>query len=245
MTNGEATREVIFLPGFDGVAELRAPFVEAIAEHHRARAIGYPNRKLETLNGYARFVAAQMTPESRPVVVAESFSGLIAARWAAQDPHVAGIVLCGAFAANPVPWTGLGASLPSMAQFIGANFLNPMAFASGDPARRRWSSALAAAVASMHRDVVAERLKLIAAEDVSADLRALRIPIVLVQFDDDLLIGSRARGALEAVCHNAQVVRFKGPHFSIEVRPRESAAAIREPLAAILGKTAAKPPGET
>ncbi len=245
MTNGEAPTEVVFLPGFDGVAELRAPFIEAIAEHHRARAIGYPNRKLGTLNGYARFAAAQMTPESRPVVVAESFSGLVAARWAAQDPHVAAIVLCGAFAANPVPWTGLGASLPSMAQFVGANFLNPMAFASGDPARRRWAGALAAAVASMHRDVVAERLKLIAAEDVSADLRALGIPIVLMQFDDDLVIGGRARGALEAVCHNARIVRFKGPHFAIEVRPRESAAAIREPLAAIFGKTATRPPGET
>jgi pimeloyl-ACP methyl ester carboxylesterase len=245
MTNGAVPTEVVFLPGFDGVAELRAPFIEAIAEHHRARAIGYPNRKLETLNGYARFAAAQVTPESRPVVVAESFSGLVAARWAAQDPHVAGIVLCGAFAANPVPWTGLGASMPSMAQFLGANFLNPLAFASGDPARRRWASALASAVASMHRDVVAERLRLVATEDVSADLRALRIPIVLMQFVDDLIISGRARGALEAVCHNARVVRFKGPHFAIEVRPRESAAAIREPLAAIFGKTATKPPGET
>lgn len=243
--NGASPTEVVFLPGFDGAAELRQPFIEAIAEHHPARAIGYPNQKLGTLNGYARFVADQVAPESRPVVVAESFSGLVAARWAAQDPHVAALVLCGAFARNPVPWASLGASMPALAQFLGSNFLNPMAFASGDPARRHWSEALAVAVRSMHRDVIAERLRLIASENVSADLRALRIPIVLVQFDDDLVIGPNTRGALEAVCHNARIVRFKGPHFAIEVRPRESAAAIREPLAAIFRTTTAKPPGET
>jgi pimeloyl-ACP methyl ester carboxylesterase len=175
------------------------------------------------------------------VLVAESFSGLVAARWAAQDPHVAGLVLCGAFARSPVPWAGLGAALPSMAQFLGANFLNPMAFASRDPARRHWSDALATAIRSLDRDVIAERLRLIASEDVSGQLRGLRIPIVVVHFEEDVVIGAQARAALESVCHNAQVLRVKGPHFAIEVRPRESAAALREPLAAMF-RTTTRPP---
>ena len=233
--------EVVFLPGFDGVAELRAPFVQAIGAHHPARAIGYPNRKLETLNGYARFAASHTTPDSRPVLVAESFSGLVAARWAAQDPHVAGLVLCGAFARSPVPWAGLGASLPSMAQFFGANFLNPMTFASRDLARRQWSQALARAIRSLDRGVIAERLRLIAVEDVSAQLRDLRIPIVLVHFEEDIVIGAQARATLESVCHNAQVLRVKGPHFAIEVRPRESAAALRETLATMFRATTRPP----
>jgi pimeloyl-ACP methyl ester carboxylesterase len=233
--------EVIFLPGFDGDAELRAPFVEAIGSQHPARAVGYPNRKLETLSGYARFAAGHVTPGSRPVLVAESFSGLVAARWAAQDPQVAGLVLCGAFTRSPVPWASLGAWLPSMAQFVGANFLSPVAFSYRDPARRRWSEALAKSIRTLDRDVIAERLRLIAAEDVGAELRQLRIPIVLAHFEDDLVIGARARAALEAVCHNAQVLRMKGPHYAIEVRPRESAAALREALAAMFGTTSATP----
>jgi pimeloyl-ACP methyl ester carboxylesterase len=235
--SADAPTEVIFLPGFDGVAELRAPFTQAIAAHHPARAIGYPNRKLGTLDGYARFAASHVASGSRPVLVAESFSGLVAARWAAQDPHVAGLVLCGAFARSPVPWASLGAWLPSMAQFAGANFLNPMALASGDPARRQWSVALAAAIRSLDREVIAERLRIIAAEDVSARLRELRIPIVLVHFEQDFVIGTHARAALEAVCHNARVLRVKGPHYAIEVRPLESAAALREPLAAMFRTT--------
>ena len=183
--------EIIFLPGFDGVAELRAPFVAALAERHPARAIGYPNRRLETLAGYARFASSQVAPESRPILVAESFSGLVAARWAASDPHVAGLVLCGAFARSPVPWASLGA------------------------------------------DVLAERLAIISAEDVSEELRRIEAPIVLVQFDDDLVVGTVARLHLESVCARATVVRFAGPHFAIEVRPRESAAAVALAIASL------------
>jgi pimeloyl-ACP methyl ester carboxylesterase len=228
--------EIVFLPGFDGAAELRAEFVEALRLHHPARAVGYPDRPLESLNGYARHAASQVAPESRPVLIAESFSGLVAARWASRDPHVAGLVLCGAFARAPVPWAALGASMPAMAQFLGANFLNPMSFLTRDPARQRWSVALAATLRSMRRDVIAERLAIIATEDVSRELAALRIPVVIVHFDGDLVIGGDARVHLESVCHNADVVRVPGPHFAIETRPRESAAAIAPRLASMFGK---------
>jgi pimeloyl-ACP methyl ester carboxylesterase len=229
-----AATEIVFLPGFDGVAELRADFVAALGEHHPARAIGYPNRKLDTLNGYARLAASQAGADSRPLLVAESFSGLVAARWASSDPHVAGIVLCGAFARSPRPGVSLAASFPSLAQFF---IVNPAGFVSRDAARRRWSEALDAAIRALDREVIAERLRLIATEDVSAELRTLRIPIVLMQFEGDLVIGRQARDELEAACGKARIVRYPGPHFAIETQPRETAAVLREPLAAFF------PPG--
>jgi pimeloyl-ACP methyl ester carboxylesterase len=225
--------EIIFLPGFDGVAELRAPFVAAIGARYPARGISYPNRKLGTLAGYCRYLAEQVGQDSRPILVAESFSGLVAARWAAQDPHVAGLVLCGAFAQSPVPWAALGASMPALAQFVSANFMSPASIPASDPARRQWSQAFSTAMRALDREVIAERLGLIATENVAQDLARLRIPIALMQFEEDLIIGAEARGALESVCRNARVVRFKGPHFAIEVRPRESAAALQEALSAM------------
>ena len=223
--------EILFMPGFDGVGELRRDFVEAIASIAPASALAYPNRTLESLNGYARFASSRVSPESRPVLVAESFSGLVAARWAASDPHVAGLVLCGAFARNPVPFAALGASMPSLTQFFAANFMNPFGRVSPDPMRRKWSEGFGTALRTLRADVLSERLAIIAAEDVSADLARVDIPIVLVQFDDDLVIGRSARAALEAACARAAVVRFAGPHFSIEVQPRESAAAVLEAVA--------------
>jgi len=231
-----AATGIVFLPGFDGAAELRAEFLTALREHFPTRAIGYPNRKLETLNGYARFAAGQVDALARPILVAESFSGLVAARWASQDPHVAGVVLCGAFARSPVPWVSLAASFPTLAQFF---ILTPAGFTPRDAARRRWGEALDATIRSLDPEVIAERLRLIATEDVSAELRGLRVPIVLMQFQGDLVIGATARGELEAVCRNARVVRFPGPHFAIETRPRESAAALREPVAAFFPASAA------
>ena len=229
MSEQPTATEIVFLPGFDGAAELRAEFLTALREHYPARAVGYPNRKLGTLNGYARFAAEQLGADSRPLLVAESFSGLVAARWASNDVHVAGLVLCGAFARSPVPWVSLAASFPSLAQFF---IVNPAGLASRDPARRRWGQALDGVIRSLDPEVIAERLRLIATEDVSAELSALRVPIVLMQFDQDLVIGAGARDELEAACPNARVVRFPGPHFAIETRPRETAAALREPVAA-------------
>jgi pimeloyl-[acyl-carrier protein] methyl ester esterase len=223
--------EILFMPGFDGVAELRDEFVQSLGAIAPTRAIGYPNKPLDTLNGYARFAAAHVGAESRPVLVAESFSTLVAIRWAAQDPHVAGLVLCCGFVRNPVALARLGASMPGAAQFVGANFVNPMNYFSGDPARRRWSQALGTAIRSLHRDVVAERLRLIATEDVGTELSSLRIPVVLAQFQDDAVIGTEHREALEAACHEPRIVRMAGPHFNIEIRPRDVANAVKPQLA--------------
>jgi pimeloyl-[acyl-carrier protein] methyl ester esterase len=229
----ERPTEIVFMPGFDGVAELRGDFVRELGTIAPARAIGYPNRPLESLNGYARFASSQVSPEARPVLVAESFSGLVAARWAAKDPHVAAIVLCGAFCRNPVAWSEVAASWPATAQFLGANLINPMSYFSGDAARRRWSQALMTAVGSLRKEVVAERLRIISTEDVTDELKSLRIPVVLAQFQEDLVIGARSRAELEAACHEPRVVGIPGPHYVIETRPAEAAAALRPQLQAL------------
>lgn len=229
----ERATEIVFMPGFDGVAELRADFVRELGGVAAARAIGYPNRPLESLNGYARFVSSQLDADSRPVVIAESFSGLVAARWAAQDPHVAALVLCGAFSRNPSPVSEFAASWPATAQFFGANLMAPIGLLSADPARRRWSQALTTAVASLKKEVLAERMRIIATADVGAELRGLRIPVVVTQFQDDLVINPQARAALEAACIEPRIVKVAGPHYAIETRPVETAAALRPHLEAL------------
>ena len=85
--------QLVFLPGFDGDAQLRREFLDALAARHQVRAVSYPNRALGSLDGYRDHAMAQVPVDWKPVLVAESFSGLVAARWAAQDPHVAAIVL--------------------------------------------------------------------------------------------------------------------------------------------------------
>lgn len=215
-----------FLPGFDGMASLRREFLDALAAKHEVRAITYPNRTLGSLDAYRENAMAQIPVDWKPVLVAESFSGLVAARWAALDSRVAGIVLCAAFARNPVGHAAeLGAFLPSFVK-LGPAFLGPIAWASGDGRRSIWGAGLSKVLSELDDDVIAERLRLVAREDVSADLRGLRIPTVVVHFRSDTVIGPFAQAHLESVCHEPVVLRLDGPHFAIETRPVECAAAI-------------------
>jgi hypothetical protein len=217
---------LVFLPGFDGAAGLRREFVEALGEHHEVRAVSYPREPLGSLDRYREHAMGHAPVDWRPVLVAESFSGLVATRWAAVDSRVRALVLCASFARNPVGFAAsFGAAWPGLAK-LGPALFGPLAALSGDPARGRWAAGLARAMDELPAEVVAERLRLIASEDIGPALGALAVPVILVQFDGDRVIGAGARAHLEGVCHNAQVLRLPGPHFAIETRPRECAAAI-------------------
>ena len=119
--------EILFLPGFDGNAALREPFVAALGEHHPARAVSYPaDQTLGSLRGYVRYAAAQASENRRHILVAESFSGLVAAQWAAVDPHVEAVVLCASFARNPVRWlASVGAALPEIVRLGALAVIGP------------------------------------------------------------------------------------------------------------------------
>ena len=222
--------QLIFLPGFDGNASLRSEFTEALARNHEVRAVSYPNRVLGSLDAYRDHAMAEAPVDWKPVLVAESFSGLVAARWAATDSRVCALVLCGSFARNPVGHAAsLGAILPSLVK-LGPAFMGPLTWATRDERRARWGAGLSRAMASLDDAVVAERLRLIASEDVSDSLRALHIPVVVVHFESDLVIPGQARTDLEAACRNPRVLRLEGPHFAIATHPSECAAAISASL---------------
>lgn len=225
---------IVFMPGFDGEASLRRDFLSALGRGNEVAAVSYANRPLGTLDEYRVHAMSQVPVDWKPVLVAESFSGLVAARWASIDSRVRALVLCGSFARNPMgPAAELGASWPELVK-LGPSLMNPAVQLSSDPARRRWSAELARTVASLRGDVVAERLRLIAAEDVGALLLAMTLPVVLVQFEEDLVIRAPARAHLESVCPGSHVVRIAGPHFALETRPTECAEAISRALAAVL-----------
>lgn len=217
---------VVFLPGFDGDAALRSEFTAALGERRALRAVSYPNRPLASLDAYRAHAMAEMPVDWRPALVAESFSGLVAARWAAQDARVRALVLCGAFARNPVgAAAALGASWPALVK-AGPALWSPFSRASGDARRMRWARELSRAMGRLRDDVVAERLRLIAGEDAGPGLAALPIPVVVVNFDADRVVGAAARAHLASVCQNAEVLNLPGPHFALATRPRECAAAI-------------------
>jgi hypothetical protein len=224
---------LVFLPGFDGDATLRQEFTAELAKAHAVRPVSYPNRALGSIDGYRAHAMGETPVDWHPVVIAESFSGLVAACWASVDPRVRGVVLCGAFARNPVGGAAaFGASFPGLVK-AGPALWSPVARVSGNARRIRWADGLTQALGTLRDDVVSERLRLIASEDAGALLGSLRIPVLVVNFGSDLVVRTAARAHLAGVCHNAHVLDLPGPHFALETRPRECAAAIGERIRAL------------
>jgi pimeloyl-ACP methyl ester carboxylesterase len=104
--------------------------------------------------------------------------------------------------------------------------MRPVAQASGNELRRLWTTGFSTAMARLPSAVVAERLRIIEEAETADTLRAVRVPLLVVQFQGDQVVGRGARDHLESVCHNARVLHLPGPHFAIEVRPQECADAI-------------------
>jgi pimeloyl-ACP methyl ester carboxylesterase len=133
------------------------------------------------------------------------------------------------FAAN------LGAMLPGVTKF-GPRLSAAVLAKPGDRANREWSEGLIGTLRAMRDEVVAERLRLIARCDVRSELAALRIPVVLAQFERDRVLSRRVQVELESVCHNAAIVNIDAPHFALEVQPEACAAAIASTLGTLLSR---------
>lgn len=219
-------KQVVFMPGFDGDAEIRDGFLAELRRRHQVRAVSYPNRLLGSIEGYRDFAMGEVPVDWNPVLVAESFSGMVATHWAAIDPRVRALVLVASFARNPMGYaTELGASLPGLVK-LGPAFMDVGVQLNDNAARRRWSANFTRALGALHNAVVAERMRLIAREDIREVLRHITIPVVILQFDHDLVIDPAGRAELEAACPHAKVVRLKGPHFKLAIHPAECARAI-------------------
>lgn len=223
--------QVVFLPGLDGETFLRDPFLEALRESFPVTAIIYPNQVLGSVGAYGEFAARGLDPPGGFILVAESFSGLIAIRWAATDKRVKGLVLCGAFVQNPMGLaTKIAAARPGAVKWIGARALHPFGKLKENAVLRRVIDGLRLSLEVIDADVLGERLRMVRDYDARKALSRVKVPTVLLHFSGDLLVGETHRRYVETLCHNPESIRIEGPHLAIETRPRDCAAALREPI---------------
>src|SRR5580693_2333139 len=155
--------QLIILPGLDGTGARITPFLREMERAVPVRVLGYPP---DQPLGYAELesLVRQGLPQGeRYVLLAESFSGPIAIRVAADPPPgLAGLILCGTFAKNPFPWLRLvrplAVRLPvkSLPRWLRA----PLMWGSGNPRRAppRAQRAISAVAASVIRRRIGEVL---------------------------------------------------------------------------------------
>jgi len=220
----------ILLPGMDGIGRFRT-FREAAGGVAECRALSYPPDVPLGYDVLVDQVREALREETDYILVAESFSGPIAIRLAAErPPGLRALVLAASFCASPVrgPLRAVlrraGASLFRLRppQWLARHFLL------GADAPQGVIDDLHASVAAVSAETFALRLQEILRVDTCAALAEVAVPLLYLQATQDRLVGAPAVQAVRTRCPHMELRRIAAPHMLLQTHPEPAVAAIRD-----------------
>ena len=222
---------IVLLPGMDGTGELFAPLVDAFPEGVEVIVVSYPRDEVLGWDELVAFVEGAVPVGEAYCLVAESFSGPVAIRFASRKPPgLEGLILCASFCRNPLP-RGLG-WLARLAKPVAFKRRPPSGFLRryllGPSAGEELLDSVRRAIGGVSPGVMAARVSLAAAVDVAGDLDGVDVPILYLQASEDRLVGGRGWSQIHAVKPNASLVGLAGPHLLLQCKPKEASIAILE-----------------
>ncbi len=220
----------LLLPGMDGTSDLFGPLSRALAPQLEPEVCAYPCDRALGYDALEAVVRARFDGSPR-VVIAESFSGHLGIRLAADPPPgLRAVVLAAAFAAPPAPAV--------LASFAGTALfgLRPPASAVravlvGWDAPAALVDDVRAAIARVAPDVLAARLRAILREDSRGALASAKVPLLCIRPTRDRLV--RRRRALRPPEGHAALVAIRAPHLVLQRAPERCAEAIRAFVASL------------
>ena len=216
------------MPGMDGTGLLFEPLIAALPASCPSSVLSYP---LDEPLGYDELLplARKALPEDGPfVLVAESFSGPLALKIAAEAPAgLSGVVLSATFVKNPIWWAprGLRHVVRATAFRFFARFtqLKALLGGYGTPELQRL---LRQANSLVSPAVLASRVRSILAVNVVAELRACSVPILYIRGTHDRVVPEQSLNLILRERPSVQVVRLAGPHLVLQVQAVAAARAI-------------------
>lgn len=220
--------QIVLLPGLDGTGKLFADFIAALPADVVASVIAYPNSQLLDYAALEAFVRERL-PEHPFVLLAESFSGPIGlAIAAAPPPQLRGLVLCCTFAKLPFPFARWMRHLVRVAPMAMLPQSSLDVALLGGQASAPLRARFAAALATVTPEVLKHRAQQALQIDVTASLPDITVPTIYLRARRDRLIGWRALRLLGKGVPSLQTLSFDAPHFLLQVRPAEAAAAVSD-----------------
>ncbi len=220
----------MLLPGLDGSGRLYGPLLEAGPRAFRPEVVSYPPDAVLGYDDLAALVRARL-PAERFVLVAESFSGPIAVRLAAERPKaLAGLVLAATFLHSP-----LNPLLHPIRGLVGARFFGlalPAAlirwFMAGPDAPEAIVEEAQRAVAAVSADVMARRAAESLRIDVREELARVEAPLLYLSPTRDRLLRADVAEEILAIRPDAEVAQIEAPHMILQRCPHASLARIEE-----------------
>lgn len=219
---------IALLPGLDGAAALFAPLEGALAGRALPLPVAYPSDRLLDYAALEVLVRAALAEAGPCWVVAESFSGPIAIRLAAQPPPgLQGVLLVASFATRPAPVPSWLAAplLPVLARLPTPTRAATWALLGDDPPTSLVQSLLAA-IAQVSPPVRAQRIRAVLAVDVTEPLACAQVPMGYLGARQDRVVPARCGDHIARLAPGLVHSTLDGPHLLLQRHPAPSAARI-------------------
>jgi pimeloyl-ACP methyl ester carboxylesterase len=223
----EQTMELVLLPGMDGTGRMFEPFVRCLPAGLRAAVVHYPADRECSVEELVDIARAAIPADGPAIIVAESFSGLVACELLKRRPaSVRGVVFVGAFLAPPRPLLiRVLSALPIGTRRGGRIGLSLIGWAClGRPCAAETLGLLAAALAEVDPRILAGRLRMIL--HPPAVPPAIDVPTCYLQAARDRLVPARCAATFAALAAELEVIPIDGPHMLLQSRPAECWRAI-------------------
>ena len=219
---------LVLMPGLDGTGLLFERLVSALPPNIRTCIVEYPNGTVP-LEKYAAVVAGRL-PSGRVVLLAESFSGIVALYLLRKHDVLAEkVIFVASFGSTPRRY--LRMLLPFFPALAWAVPLIPSAawrfFCLGAGATPVDIAKLKAVLAQVNPRVVAHRLKLVASARIADDPR-IDVPAYYLQAEGDRLVPHNAAEHLRRLFSRFTLLRVPGPHFLLQTSSAECAQLIAD-----------------
>lgn len=219
---------IVLLPGMDGSGSLFGDFTSVMAA--RTVVMSYPHDRPLDYEELVAFVRDKLPVGEPFILVGESFSGPVALMLAAsQPPWLRAVVLVCSFARSPAP--ALPAALRPFVASI-PFWRVPVAWGAalllGRFSSARLRALLTDAIHAVSASVWKARLEAVLAIDVTQRLREIQVPLLYLRASEDRVVPRSAAELIMRGCSNARISEIEGPHFLLQTKPHEAAAAVRQ-----------------
>jgi pimeloyl-[acyl-carrier protein] methyl ester esterase len=176
-------------------------------------------------------IAISKLPVREPyILLAESFSGPIALRAAAQhtNPPVA-VILCASFAKRPFPYSVI--AFLRCFSYVFARFPPPRWIVRRYLVGQASDELMALfyrAISSVAPSVLTDRVGVILQFNKNFSPARIQFPLLYLQATQDLVVGPRCLRVVQQCYPFVQVARIESPHLVLQVQPQSSVRAILE-----------------
>lgn len=236
-------KKLILLPGLDGTGLLFNALLAELPAECKTEIIHYPSRQLLTFDEHVQYVSKRL-PQNEPIILlAESFSGPVAAEIVKMGRHrIEKVFFAATFLKSPRPrLLSLASRLPLMSilkRRMPDFLVRHLCLGSKAPVERIES--FRDALKKVAPEVVAQRIKILANVDAAKGLSSISVPCCYIQATHDRLVPRRALEDFHQSINHINTRTLKGPHFILQASPKEAAAMIcAEAVQALCGHSAA------